>query len=317
MPIDLYVGGAEHAVLHLLYSRFWHKVLYDAGYVHTKEPATKLFNQGMILAYSYKDSQGKYHYPEEVEREGDHWRLKSTGEIVETQIEKMSKSRYNVVNPDDVVKSCGADAMRLYEMFMGPLDRDKPWTDEGVQGVYRFLRRVWSAFIADDGAVHSHILNNESDTDLLRELHKTIKAVTEGIESLSFNTAIARMMEFINVILKTPRMNREMAETFVLILAPFAPHMAEELWEKLGQGPTLAYVPWPAFDEALLVEDSMEIPVQVLGKLRSRITVPVNASQEDILAAAKADPKVAGHLDGKTVVKEIYVPGKMVNLIAK
>lgn len=317
MPVDLYVGGAEHAVLHLLYSRFWHKVLYDAGYVHTKEPATKLFNQGMILAYSFKDSNGKYHYPHEVERDGDHWRLKSTGEIVETQIEKMSKSRYNVVNPDDVVKNYGADAMRLYEMFMGPLDRDKPWTDEGVQGVYRFLRRVWSAFVNEDGKLHSRIQDQADDDALLRELHKTIKAVTDGIESLSFNTAIARMMEFVNALLKSASFDRKSAESFLLLLAPFAPHLAEELWEKMGKETTLAYESWPSFDPALLVEDNIEIPVQVLGKLRGRIMVPASAPEADILDAAKTDPKIVPHLEGKTVVKEIYVPGKMVNLIVK
>ncbi len=184
MPVDLYVGGAEHAVLHLLYSRFWHKVLYDAGYVHTNEFAMKLFNQGMILAYSFQDNQGKYHYPHEVERDGDTWKLKATGEPISAQIEKMSKSRYNVVNPDDVVREYGADAMRLYEMFMGPLERDKPWTEEGVQGVYRFLRRAWALFIADDGALHSRIVVTGGDENMARELHKTIKAVTNDIENM-------------------------------------------------------------------------------------------------------------------------------------
>ncbi len=317
MPVDLYVGGAEHAVLHLLYSRFWHKVLYDAGYVHTKEPATKLFNQGMILAYSFQDDQGKYHYPHEVERDGDQWRLKADGRTVNAQVEKMSKSRYNVVNPDDVVREYGADAMRLYEMFMGPLERDKPWTDEGVQGVHRFLRRVWALFIAEDGGIHTRIADQNDDEALTRELHKTIKAITQDIEHLSFNTAIARMMEFVNAAMKTPVLDRNVMETFVLLFAPFAPHMAEELWERLGHAEPLAYAHWPEYDASLLVENTIEIPVQVLGKLRGKIVMPADADKDAILAAAKSDPKVLPHLEGKNVVKEIYVPGKMVNLVVK
>lgn len=317
MPVDLYIGGAEHAVLHLLYSRFWHKVLYDAGLVHTPEPFTKLFNQGMILAYSYKDAQGKYHYPHEIEREGDVFRLKEGGIPVETQIEKMSKSRYNVVNPDEVVREYGADAMRLYEMFMGPLDRDKPWTDEGVQGVFRFLRRVWSLFATEDGGISDRLKASVDDADMTRELHRTIKAVTQGIESMSFNTAIARMMEFVNGAMKAEALDKQAMGQFVLLLAPFAPHLAEELWSLLGRSDTLAYESWPVYDEALLVENTLEIPVQVLGKLRGKITVPADADKASILQAAKADPKVVSYIEGKTIVKEIYVPGKMVNLVIK
>jgi len=317
MPVDLYVGGAEHAVLHLLYSRFWHKVLYDAGLVHTPEPFTKLFNQGMILAYSYKDAQGKYHYPREVEREGDVWRLKATGQPVETQIEKMSKSRYNVVNPDEVVHEYGADAIRLYEMFMGPLDRDKPWTDEGVQGVFRFLRRVWALYIGDDEIISRRIVEQDGDDAMVRELHRIIKAITLDIDAMSFNTAIARMMEFVNGAMKAETLSKTVMEQFVLLLAPFAPHIAEELWSRLGHADTLAYAPWPSYDEALLVENTMEIPVQVLGKLRGKIVMPVDAAQNAILEAAKADPKVKPYLEGKTILKEIYVPGKMVNLVVK
>jgi leucyl-tRNA synthetase len=317
MPVDLYVGGAEHAVLHLLYSRFWHKVLYDAGYVHTDEFAQKLFNQGMILAYSFQDKQGKYHYPKEVERDGDAWKLKATGEPVSAQIEKMSKSRYNVVNPDDVVREYGADSMRLYEMFMGPLDRDKPWTEEGVQGVHRFLRRVWALFATEEGALHSRVVDTGGDESMVRELHKIIKAITNDIENMSFNTAIARMMEFVNAAMKATAIDRAVMEPFVLLLAPFAPHIAEELWALLGHDNTLAYAPWPGYDEALLVEDTVEIPVQVLGKLRGKIVMPTDADKAAILEAAKADPKVQPHLEGKTIVKEIYVPGKMVNLVIK
>lgn len=317
MPVDLYVGGAEHAVLHLLYSRFWHKVLYDAGHVSTPEPFQKLFNQGMILAYSYKDAQGKYHYPHQVERQGDGWVVKETGAPVSTQVEKMSKSRYNVVNPDDVVREHGADAMRLYEMFMGPLDREKPWSEEGVQGVYRFLKRVWSLYIAEDGGLHARIVETGGDPAMEKELHKTIKAVTHDIEHLLFNTAIARMMEFVNAAMKAGSVDRSVMERFALVLAPFAPHIAEELWARLGHAESLAYAPWPAHDEALLVEDTIEVPVQVSGKLRARVAVAAGADAAAVIAAAKADPKVAEQLAGKTVVKEIYVPGKMLNLVVK
>jgi leucyl-tRNA synthetase len=318
MPVDLYVGGAEHAVLHLLYSRFWHKVLYDAGHVSTKEPFTKLFNQGMILAYSYRDEQGKYYYPHEVERrDGDHWFVKGKDVPVQTQVEKMSKSRYNVVNPDDVIEQYGADAMRLYEMFMGPLDREKPWTDEGVQGVHRFLRRTWALFVAEDGTVNARIAADGGDDDITRLVHKTIAAVGRDIEALSFNTAIARMMEFVNAANKAARLSQADMERFLLVLAPFAPHLAEELWAHLGHADTLAYEPWPACDEAMLVEDTIEIPVQVTGKMRAVIRVAADADKDAVLAAAKADERVSRHLEGKSIVKEIFVPGKMVNLIAK
>jgi leucyl-tRNA synthetase len=317
MPVDLYIGGAEHAVLHLLYSRFWHKVLYDAGHVSSKEPFTKLFNQGMILAYSYQDDAGKYHYPDEVEKRGEEWFVKDSGKPVNVQIEKMSKSRYNVINPDTVVKEYGADSMRLYEMFMGPLDRDKPWTDEGIQGVHRFLKRVWSLFIAENGELHPRIVESGGDASMVRVLHHTMKAVTNNIEDLLFNTAIARMMEFVNAALKVENVDKDVMEKFVLILSPFAPHMGEELWARLGHDNTLAYEPWPQYDEAMLVEDTIEIPVQVNGKLRAVITVPADADKDAILAAAKADPKVAQHIQGKTIVKEVFVPGKLASIVVK
>jgi leucyl-tRNA synthetase len=252
-----------------------------------------------------------------VERDGDTWKLKATGEPVSAQIEKMSKSRYNVVNPDDVVREYGADSMRLYEMFMGPLDRDKPWTEEGVQGVHRFLRRVWALFATEEGSLHSRVVDKGGDDGMVRELHKIIKAITNDIENMSFNTAIARMMEFVNAAMKATAIDRSVMEPFVLLLAPFAPHIAEELWALLGHGTTLAYANWPGYDESLLVEDTIEIPVQVLGKLRGKIVMPADANKDAILEAAKADPKVQPHLEGKTIVKEIYVPGKMVNLVIK
>ena len=317
MSVDLYIGGAEHAVLHLLYSRFWHKVLYDAGLVTTKEPFQKLFNQGMILARSYRDEQGKYHYPKNVERRGEEWYVKNSDRKVETQIEKMSKSRYNVVNPDEVVRDYGADSMRLYEMFMGPLDRDKPWTEEGVQGVHRFLKRVWTLFIGKDNFLQARIVEDGGDPTLLRELHKTIKAVTHDIEHMLFNTAIARMMEFVNAAMKVEKIDKAILESFLLILSPFAPHLAEELWARLGHDNTLAYEPWPSYDEALLKEDTINVAVQVNGKLRGNIEVATEADQATVLAAAKADSNVQRHTDGKTIIKEIYIPKKMVNFVVK
>lgn len=317
MPVDLYIGGAEHAVLHLLYSRFWHKVLYDAGYVSTKEPFTKLFNQGMILAYSYQDDNGKYYYPEQAEKRGDDYFVKGTTTPLRVQIEKMSKSRYNVVNPDTVVKEYGADSMRLYEMFMGPLDREKPWTEEGLQGVHRFIRRVWSLLIGEDGQLHPRVVKNGGDASVQRVLHATIKAVGSDIENLQFNTAIARMMEFVNAAMKSTAIDASWVQSFVLLLAPFAPHMAEELWERLGHTGTLAYEPWPSYDESLLVEDSIEIPVQVNGKLRSVVRVAADSDKEAILTAAKAESKVAQQIEGKQIVKEVFVPGKLVNLVVK
>jgi leucyl-tRNA synthetase len=317
MPVDLYIGGAEHAVLHLLYSRFWHKVLFDAGLVSTKEPFAKLFNQGMILAHSYQDENGKYHYPSAVERRGEAWFVKDKETPVQVQVEKMSKSRYNVVNPDTVVRELGADSLRLYEMFMGPLDREKPWVEEGVQGVHRFLRRVWALFITEENALHPRIVDSGGDPAVTKVLHHTLKEVTRDIENLQFNTAISRMMEFVNAGTKADAVDRETMETFVLVLSPFAPHIAEELWERLGHSKTLGYEPWPEYDPALLVQDTIKIPVQVNGKLRDTLEVPAGSSQEEILAAAKASEKVQRNLEGKTLVKEIVVAGKLVNLVVK
>lgn len=317
MPVDLYVGGTEHAVLHLLYARFWHKVLYDAGYVSTKEPFSRLFNPGKIQAHSYRDAHGKYYFPEQVEKRGEEWFVKGTDTILETQVEKMSKSRYNVVNPDRVVEKLGADSMRLYQMFMGPLDRDKPWTEEGLHGIHRFLRRVWALVVAEDGSQNGKVVESGGDGAMLKTLHHTIKTVTEDVQNLQFNTAISRMMEYLNAAVKAKTINRTEIEQYILLLSPFAPHMCEELWQRLGHTATIAYESWPTYDERLLVEDTIEIPVQVNGKLRGVIAVAADADKDTVLAAAKAEPKVLSHIDGKNLVKEIYVPGKMVNLIAK
>ena len=317
MPVDLYIGGAEHAVLHLLYSRFWHKVLYDAGCVSSPEPFLRLFNQGMILANSYQDDAGKYYYPDQVEKRDENYFVKGTNTRLNIQVEKMSKSRYNVVSPDTVVKDHGADTMRLYEMFMGPLDREKPWTEEGVQGAHRFIRRVWSLFVDESGAVHRRVVESGGDPALEKVLHQTIKAVTHDIEHLLFNTAISRMMEFVNAAMKAEQINKDWVEQFVLILSPFAPHMGEELWERLGHRNTLAYEVWPKYDEALLVEDVIEIPVQVNGKLRGKVVVPAGTPEQAVREQALAEENVRRFIAGKTVAKVVYVPGRLVNVVVK
>lgn len=293
LPVDLYIGGAEHAVLHLLYARFWHKVLFDRGHVSTPEPFHKLVNQGMILG--------------EADPE--------TGKA-----EKMSKSRGNVINPDDVVSEYGADSLRLYEMFMGPLEQVKPWSMKGVEGVYRFLGRVWRMVIddrAEEVVLHESINDSQPTEDQLRILHKTIKAVTDDIGKLSFNTAISRMMEFTNFMSHEDSRPKAVLEPFVLLLSPFAPHMAEELWKTLGHTGTLAYQPWPTYDESLLIEETVEIPVQFKGKLKARIHVPHGLSAEELQAAAEADETVQKQLEGKTIIKVIAIPGRTVNFVVR
>lgn len=279
MPVDLYVGGAEHAVLHLLYSRFWHKVLFDLGLVSTKEPFHKLVNQGMILG-----------------EDG----------------EKMSKSRGNVVNPDSVVKECGADTLRLYEMFMGPLEKVKPWNANGVKGVYNFLTRAHRFFL-DKG---NYCEQGTEDSSNVKELHKLMKKVTEDIEGMRFNTAISQMMIFTNHVYKTGRVTKETAEKFALVLSPFAPHLAEELWATLGHTKSIAYEKWPQYDANLAKDDLITVAVQVNGKTRGTFDVAADISKENLMAIIKADEKVAKYLQG-TIIKEIYVPGKICNFVVK
>ena len=282
MPVDLYVGGAEHAVLHLLYSRFWHKVLFDLGHVSTPEPFMRLVNQGMILG---EDNQ------------------------------KMSKSRpESVVNPDDVVRDYGADAVRMYEMFMGPLEATKPWSTHGLEGVYRFLGRVWRLFCDEDGKLI--VDDSEPEGTLLKVLHQTIKKVGEDTEALAFNTAISQMMIFVNEVTAQDKRPRKLLEPFVLVLAPYGPHLAEELWERLGHKQTLAYEPWPRFNESLLREDKVTVVLQVNGKLRDRVEVPAQVSQAELETLALANDRVKEHLKGKQVKKVIVVPGKLVNIVA-
>ncbi|MGE5185545.1 MAG: leucine--tRNA ligase, partial [Acidobacteriota bacterium] len=324
MPVDLYVGGSEHAVLHLLYARFWHKVLFDAGYVSTKEPFQRLFHQGMIHKTSFRDlATGKYHYDTDVEQREGQWVLKATGEPVETKLDKMSKSRLNVVNPDDMANEYGADAMRLYELFMGPLEDGVEWETSGVAGTRRFLDRMWRLLVVpaqEPGEIDTLTTKVSEDApadnkDLERALHAAIKKVTQAVTDLRFNTAIAEMMVFVNEATKATSIPRAWFEMFVKILSPFAPHLAEELWQRLGHTQSIAYEPWPAHDEAKLARDTMVIAVQVSGKLRSQIEVPLDASEAAILAAAKADDKVQAFLAGKAIKREIYVKGRLVNLV--
>jgi leucyl-tRNA synthetase len=409
MPVDLYVGGNEHAVLHLLYARFWHKVLYDAGLVSTKEPFQRLFHQGMIHKTSFRDLNGKYYLDQEVEQRdqlarsvaqltgsytdnqgswlvlqqtgarvigtarlgneelrltgeahgaelvtgststaGDPvpytirrgkdgvlvlemrgrsttlvprpiaWFVKGSDIVVETKLDKMSKSKHNVVNPDDMAAEYGADAMRLYELFMGPLEDGVEWETSGVAGTRRFLDRVWRLLVdADTGALSGKVSEDAptGNRELERALHAAIKKVTQAITDLRFNTSIAEMMVFVNEATKAPAVPRDWFEMFVKILSPFAPHLGEELWQRLGHVTSVAYAPWPAHDEAKLARDTMVIAVQVGGKLRGQIEVAPDAAEADILAAAQADAKVQSFVAGKPVKKAIYVKGRLVNLV--
>lgn len=284
LPVDIYIGGAEHAVLHLLYARFWHKVLYDLGVVHTKEPFHKLFNQGMILG------------------EGN---------------EKMSKSKGNVVNPDEIISSHGADTLRLYEMFMGPLEASVAWSTNGLDGARRFLDRIWRLFVNEENGTIAAKIQASDDKTLEKSYHQTVKKVTEDYEGIRFNTAISQMMVFINDCYKADVIPTEYAEGFVKMLAPMVPHVAEELWQILGHDESLSYKEWPTYDEAKLVDDEVEIAVQVLGKVRAKIIVAKDASKEEIEKVALADDKVQEYMAGKDLVKIIVIPGKLVNIVVK
>jgi len=319
MPVDLYVGGVEHAVLHLLYARFWHKVLYDCGLVHTTEPFPRLFNQGMILAYSFRDARGKYYHPDEVEEHEDGAAtVKTTGETLEMQVEKMSKSKLNVVNPDEVIEAYGADAMRLYEMFMGPLEVQKPWQMKGVEGVYRFLHRVWRLVVDEkSGELNLRLTDapGASEADLWRTLHKTIKKVLGNTEELRMNTAIAQMMVFVNEATNTATLPIQTVTTFLRVLSPYAPHLCEELWHRLGQEGLIATASWPAHDEALCVDEEILIVVQVNGKKRDELRVPKTMDGEELKQLALDSDKVQRFLEGRPVKRVILVPGRLVNVV--
>ena len=351
MPVDLYIGGAEHAVLHLLYARFWHKVLHDRGHVSHPEPFNRLVNQGMILGemeftgyrgfdeqwvsaeqvtegeshpFVLKSNGSPVHHvkldPDQVEKQGERFVLKSDPGIrIDSRAYKMSKARGNVINPDAIVADYGADSLRLYEMFMGPLEASKPWSMAGVNGVRNFLDRVWRMIVderADSLTLNPSVGDYPPTEEQLRVLHKTIRAVSKDYETLSFNTAIARLMEFVNHFTKDTQRPRQLMSSFVLLLSPMAPHIAEELWQLLGHEQSLAYESWPVHDEALATDQSIEVPIQIQGKVRAKISVPRGLSEKELEAVALADPKVAEWIAGKTVRKVIVVPDRLVNIVA-
>lgn len=318
MPVDFYIGGAEHAVLHLLYARFWHKVLYDIGLVHTKEPFKKLFNQGMILGLSYKDARGALVPNDQVIAKDGKYFSKETGEELSQIPAKMSKSLKNVVNPDDIIRDFGADSLRLYEMFMGPLDQVKPWDTQGVQGVNRFLAKCWRLIVAqNENVLQDNIRDIACDPETETLMHQTIRKLGEDIESLNFNTGISQMMVYVNHLTRLKEVPKAAAEALVLVLAPYAPHIAEELWSILGHSDCIANAQWPEFDAQKCEVARIKMAVQVVGKTRGTIEIDRNASDDDIVKAAQAIPAVAKQLDGKTIVKTIIVPGRILNFIAK
>ncbi|MCC2687073.1 MAG: LeuS, partial [Paenibacillaceae bacterium] len=284
LPVDLYIGGAEHAVLHLLYARFWHKVLYDLGVVDTKEPFYKLVNQGMILGEN---------------------------------MEKMSKSRGNVVNPDEIVNEFGADTLRVYEMFMGPLESTKPWNVSGVEGIYRYLARVWRLFVGDDGKLNPKITADAKPGDaFMRVWHRSVKKITEDYEALRFNTAISQTMILVNEAYKTEQLPLAAMKDLAQLLAPIAPHLGEELWERLGGKESLTYAAWPTYEEKWTVDDEVEIVVQINGKIVERIMIAADTEQAEMEKLAFASDKVKEATAGKTVRKVIVVKGKLVNIVA-
>lgn len=307
-PVDMYVGGVEHAVLHLLYSRFWHKVLFDAGYVSSPEPFKTLRNQGLMVARSYKNASGVYIEPSEVvEKEGKYFH-RVTGEELRSQIEKMSKSKLNGVSPDEVIEEYGTDALRLYEMFLGPLEKEKIWNTDAVSGCKRFLTRFFEMGTSEK-------LTDEDSEEAFKLGHRLVHGVEKDIESLQFNTAVAKMMEFINDFTKLPAYPRSVVKMATQALMPFAPHLAEEIWEFLGCKESLSYAPYPKVDEKYLQDATITYVVQINGKVRGKFELPKDESQEVVLEAAKKNPTVAKYLEGQTLQKVIFVPNKLLNLV--
>lgn len=314
MPVDLYIGGTEHATLHLLYARFWHKVLFDLGMVSTPEPFQKLFNQGKIAARSYRDQRGKYYYPDEVVEEHGQWFTKDGHQPLETRVEKMSKSKHNVVTPDEVVADYGADTLRMYELFIGPLEDNAIWQTESISGVRRFLERTWRLFFPENQANRE---NTVSEAELNKMLHKTIQKVTEDLEGITLNTAISALMILVNEATKCQHLSVAFLEALARLLAPFAPHLAETFWEKLGHTPSVTAAPWPTFDPALVVDQEVTIPVQINGKVRGRLTLPINTAEASACQLAQAEAVIARHLEGVTIKKVIFVANKLLNLVVQ
>ena len=284
MPVDLYIGGAEHAVLHLLYSRFWHHVLFDLGLVSTKEPFKKLFNQGMILG-----------------QDGS----------------KMSKSRGNVINPDETVETYGSDSMRIYEMFMGPLDKAKPWSTTGLQGCSRFIKKLWSILVDDEGVLSSNVTDKKDGKETLQALNMMIKKISDNLDQMQFNTCVSEFMIFTNHIQKLDSINIDTIRSFIIIMNPFMPHLAQELWELIGETNELTYQAWPDYDKDLAISDEIIIPIQINGKRRSEILISANESESEVISKAKSDDKIASYLKNTTIIKEIYIKGKILNIVIK
>ena len=284
MPVDLYIGGAEHAVLHLLYSRFWHHVLFDLGLVSTKEPFKKLFNQGMILG-----------------QDGS----------------KMSKSRGNVINPDETVETYGSDSMRIYEMFMGPLDKAKPWSTTGLQGCSRFIKKLWSILVDDEGVLSSNVTDKKDGKETLQALNMMIKKISDNLDQMQFNTCVSEFMIFTNHIQKLDSINIDTIRSFIIIMNPFMPHLAQELWELIGETNELTYQAWPDYDKDLAISDEIVIPIQINGKRRSEILISANESESEVISKAKSDDKIASYLKNTTIIKEIYIKGKILNIVIK
>ena len=284
MPVDLYIGGAEHAVLHLLYSRFWHHVLFDLGLVSTKEPFKKLFNQGMILG-----------------QDGS----------------KMSKSRGNVINPDETVDKYGSDSMRIYEMFMGPLDKAKPWSTSGLQGCSRFIKKLWSILVDEDGTLTKRIVDHKDSKETLQALNRMIKKVSDNLDQMQFNTCVSEFMIFTNYLQKLDSINIDTVKSFIIIMNPFMPHLSQELWELIGETNELTYQAWPKYDRDLIISDEIVIPIQINGKRRSEITISVELSEDEVIKKARHDDKIASYLKNTTIIKEIYIKGKILNIVLK
>ena len=314
--VDLYVGGVEHAVLHLLYARFWHKVLYDLGHVSSKEPYRRLYNQGYIQAYAYTDSRGVYVPAENVEEKDG--KFFYNGEQVNQEYGKMGKSLKNAIGPDDFCAEFGADTLRVYEMSMGPLDTSRPWATKDVVGAQRFLQRLWRLAI-DENTGELTVTDAELNDEDLKQLNRTIAVIRDDYDNIRVNTAVAKLIEYTNYLTKHygKGVPRAAIEPALIMTAPVAPHIAEELWNKLGHDGTITFVDFPTFDEKWLKDDEIEIPIQVMGKVKSRVSVPADADEDTVLAAALADEKIVALTEGKNVVKKIYVPGRMVNLVVK
>jgi leucyl-tRNA synthetase len=313
--VDLYVGGVEHAVLHLLYARFWQKVLYDLGHVSAEEPFRRLFNQGYVQAYAYSDDRGVYVPAAEVEeRDGAFFHR---GQPVNREYGKMGKSLKNSVTPDEICEQYGADTLRLYEMSTGPLEQSRPWETRAVVGSFRLLQRIWRNAV-DEASGALHVSDVDADDETRRLLHRTVAAASQAFETLRFNSAIARITELNNHIVRTWPSGgapREVIEPLVLLIAPLAPHAAEDLWSRLGHAESLTWQTFPAADPRYLAAETLELPVQVNGTLRSRVTVPAHADDATVEAAARADDKVAAHLTGRRVRKVVVVPGRLVNFV--